>query len=316
MEINEDIKPGVNMKFSDLKLDPSYNYIKFCGNIYKKNGPKMKEILNALLKLQMNYFHQEMQRFKELHCLNLKFSQLYEPTFKKRYEIVNGSTVLSHKGTSKENNPNSKYSRETKNTFDLLKESTSNASSNEDNSHQGVPDFWLKVLLNSDIKDLISQEDKFILKHLTDISVRYNEEKPNSFILEFHFSPNDYFFNNTLTKEYEVRCVLNHEDPFFFDGPEYVSCNGCIIDWKNNKNNASKSLNELINEEISAPSFFNFFSNPSTFDHFDDDDIKEMMMFDFKIGQYIKEKIIPKAILFYTNEVKEEEKTLKIFHLF
>lgn len=57
-----------------------------------------------------------------------------------------------------------------------------------------------------------------------------------SFILEFHFSPNDYFENSMLTKEYLMKCMPDNEMPFTFDGPEIYKTVGCEIQWKDGKN--------------------------------------------------------------------------------
>lgn len=44
------------------------------------------------------------------------------------------------------------------------------------------------------------------------------------FVLEFHFSPNEYFSNSVLTKEYEMKCMPEENDPFSFEGPEIYRC--------------------------------------------------------------------------------------------
>ena len=37
------------------------------------------------------------------------------------------------------------------------------------------------------------------------------------FTLYFHFSPNDYFTNEVLTKTYELKCEPQEDDPFSFE---------------------------------------------------------------------------------------------------
>ena len=37
------------------------------------------------------------------------------------------------------------------------------------------------------------------------------------FTLYFHFSPNDYFNNEVLTKTYELKCEPQEDDPFAFE---------------------------------------------------------------------------------------------------
>lgn len=70
---------------------------------------------------------------------------------------------------------------------------------------------------------MVEDHDIPILKHLEDVKVILNEN-PMGFILEFYFSPNEYFQNSVLTKEYEMNCTLDECDPFSFEGPEIVKC--------------------------------------------------------------------------------------------
>ena len=42
------------------------------------------------------------------------------------------------------------------------------------------------------------------------------------FKLEFHFSPNEYFSNSVLTKEYFMRFKPEEKDPLNYEGPEIV----------------------------------------------------------------------------------------------
>jgi len=46
------------------------------------------------------------------------------------------------------------------------------------------------------------------------------------FTLEFYFEPNEYFENKMLTKEYVMRSEPEEADPFSFEGPEIIKCNG------------------------------------------------------------------------------------------
>ena len=46
------------------------------------------------------------------------------------------------------------------------------------------------------------------------------------FTLEFHFSPNEYFSDAVLTKSYEMKCEPDEDDPFSFEGPEIIACQG------------------------------------------------------------------------------------------
>ena len=89
---------------------------------------------------------------------------------------------------------------------------------------KGIPEFWLTIFRNvSLLQEMVEDYDIPILKHLEDVKVVLNE-KPMGFILKFYFSPNEYFQNSVLTKEYEMNCALDEADPFSFEGPEIVKC--------------------------------------------------------------------------------------------
>jgi len=52
------------------------------------------------------------------------------------------------------------------------------------------------------------------------------------FTLEFYFEPNEYFENKMLTKEYVMRSEPEEADPFSFEGPEIIKCNGWVLTTK------------------------------------------------------------------------------------
>ena len=94
----------------------------------------------------------------------------------------------------------------------------------KDEDTKGVPEFWLTIFKNVDLlADMVQEHDEPILKHLTDIKVHHKED-PMGFVLEFFFSPNDFFENAVLTKTYEMKCVPDDLDPFSFEGPEIHKC--------------------------------------------------------------------------------------------
>ncbi|MEJ1284413.1 hypothetical protein NN561_015398 [Cricetulus griseus] len=60
---------------------------------------------------------------------------------------------------------------------------------------KGIPEFWLTVFKNVDLlSDVVQEHDEPILNHLKDMKVKFSDAgQPMSFILEFHFEPNEYF---------------------------------------------------------------------------------------------------------------------------
>jgi len=140
------------------------------------------------------------------------------------------------------------------------------------------------------------------------------------FVLEFHFSPNDYFTNTALTKTYKMKSEPDEDDPFSFDGPDIYGCTGCMIDWKKGKNITQKQVKKkqkhkgrgqtrIITKMVKTDSFFNFFDPPELPE--DEDDLDEeteaLLAVDFEIGHFFRERLIPKAVLFFTGEAIEED---------
>merc|ERR1711864_38194 len=60
---------------------------------------------------------------------------------------------------------------------------------------------------------------------------------------------------------------------------------------------AKGSPEKAVTKEIPADSFFNFFSPPTVAE-----DDRALLAIDFDVGFAIKEKIIPRAVLYFTGE--------------
>ena len=142
------------------------------------------------------------------------------------------------------------------------------------------------------------------------------------FSLEFCFGANDYFSNTVLKKTYEMKCEPSKEDPFSFEGPEIFKCTGDKIQWKEGKNltvktvkkkqkHKSKGSVRTITKQVKNDSFFNFFDPPSCEPEEGEDDLdpttQDLLTSDFEIGHYIRERVIPRAVLFFTGEALEED---------
>lgn len=200
-----------------------------------------------------------------------------------------------------------------------------------DQNTKGIPEFWLTAMKNVDIlEDLIKDADEDILKHLFDVNLLLtggtnekgsgggcgDDDDDMGFVLEFHFTPNEYFTNTVLTKRYRMKSVPDKEDPFSFDGPEIYACTGCEIDWKKGKNVTEKQIKKkqkhkaggqvrFVTKTIKVDSFFNFFDPPEIPDNDDeemDEEMEDLLAVDFEIGDLFRQRIIPRAVLFYTGE--------------
>ncbi|XP_040093127.1 nucleosome assembly protein 1-like 1 [Oryx dammah] len=164
---------------------------------------------------------------------------------------------------------------------------------------------------------MVQEHDEPILKHLKDIKVKFSDAgQPMSFVLEFHFEPNEYFTNEVLIKTYRMRSEPDDSDPFSFDGPEIMGCTGCQIDWKKGKNVTLKTIKKqqthkgrgtvrTVTKTVSNDSFF----VPSEVSESGDldDDFEAILTSDFETGHFLRECIIPRPVLYFTGEAIEDE---------
>ena len=173
---------------------------------------------------------------------------------------------------------------------------------------QGVPGFWLRVLLNSkNLKQIVQANDIPLLNSLIDIKVN-NFEEPLGFRLTFSFRQNDFFMNPELTKDYFLKVEPGDEDdPLTFEGPEVVGCRGCKIVWKRHQNLTIRPLKRVQNHKIVTKwarknSFFNFFNppKPGSADEVHHLRRRELLEAHYEIGLFFKEQVVPRAYLFFT----------------
>lgn len=76
------------------------------------------------------------------------------------------------------------------------------------------------------LSDLITERDAPALAHLTDITVAQLVDGVPGFKLTFHFSPNEYFVNDVLTKTYIYTDELSYQGDYVYKRAE-----GCTIQW-------------------------------------------------------------------------------------
>ena len=103
---------------------------------------------------------------------------------------------------------------------------------NAEKAAAGIPEFWLTALKNHiAFSELITDRDEGALRHITDISLEYLDGPTTGFKILFHFSPNEYFEDSVLSKEYRYRDDLDVEGDYL-----YERAVGCEIRWKEEKN--------------------------------------------------------------------------------
>jgi len=298
--------------------------------------PSVQRRIKALKNLQVEYTKIEEEFFAEVAVLEAKFAVKYKPLLEKRSEIVSGRYEPTDKecewdddddddDNDDDDDDDDKKAKDSKSAIDkAVAKTASKEDAGTDSQVVGIPSFWLTIFKNVEmLEEMVKEHDVPLLNHLEDIKIVYADNKGLDFTLEFHFSENEFITNKVLTKSYVVECKVDENDPFSFEGPSIVKVTGCKIDWKKGKNITVKTVKKkqrhkgrgqtrTVTKTVPNESFFNFFSPPevSTTDNVDDDEedgIMEVLAGDFARAEFLKDRVIPQAVLFFTGEALEDD---------
>lgn len=284
-----------------------------------KNLPvNSQKCVKALKNLQLEQLHLEVKFFEEVFLLQKKYFNLYEPLHDKRAAIVSGSYTPSERESEYKSDSEDEYITENDKKF--LTEYTKKFPVNLDPDAKGIPSFWLTVFRNAfTINEMIKDHDEEALKHLMDVKLVYKDNDHMSYVIEFHFEPNEYFSNTVLTKQYFLRSTLNDE-PFLFEGPEIYKCVGCDINWHKGMNLTVKTIRKkqkhkarnavrTVTKQVPTESFFHFFNPPEVSEDLQnvEQEKQNILSNDFEVGHLIRERIIPKAALYYTGDIVDDD---------
>lgn len=246
--------------------------------------PSINTKIQALNKIQHELLSKEAEFHKHVHSMEMEFQKTLGALYEKRKQIVSGSYEPIRK--------------------DLLNPEEFETSPSE-GQPKGIPDFWLTVFKKAPLLQcMIWEADEPALKHLVDIRAVMFDQPKQGFVLHFQFEPNDFFSNEVLTKQYLMECVPNDEELAKFNGFEIYDTVGCIIDWKEGS--------KLIVEDESGgkrklSSFFNFFQPKKMLEDCDPFIRKQFLETDFEIGYFIKERLVPRAVMFYNGDISEDD---------
>lgn len=196
--------------------------------------------------------------------------------------------------------------------------------SDDDKAIKGIPNFWLTVLRNHDgLSSTITEKDEAALAFLIDIRLEYLPDDTPGFKLLFDFAPNPFFENTVLEKTYHYQDELGYTGDYIYDRAV-----GMTIQWKEEKDltkaieikkqrNKTTNRTRLIRRSHAVPSFFNFFSPPSQptpeqieAGEVDEDVLEELdekLELDYQVGEDLKERIIPRAVDYFTGKALEYE---------
>jgi len=290
--------------------------------------PQVKRRLKSLKKLQLEATKIEANFYQEVHNLEIKYDKLYNPLYQKRTQIIKGE----HEPTEEEcdfpsdsEDEEAELSEDVKDKKAKIEDEKKDEVKDNEEEVTGVPSFWLTIFKNVEmLAEMVQDQDEPVLELLEDVTTSLTENGAMGFFIHFHFKDNEYFTNKVLTKEYEMKCEPMEDQPFSFEGPEIIKCKGCKIDWKKGKNLTVKQVKKkqkhknngnvrTITKQVKADSFFNFFDPPTVPDDPAadvDEETRALLQADFEIGHYIRERIVPRAVLYFTGEALEEDSDL------
>ncbi|KAJ5179630.1 hypothetical protein N7492_002840 [Penicillium capsulatum] len=253
--------------------------------------------------IQKEHAKLEAQFQEEVLELEKKYFAKFTPLYERRATIVNGGIEPTdvEVEAGKEDEEENKEGEEEK--------------KDEGEPMTGIPEFWLSAMKNQiSLAEMITERDEEALKHLTDIRMEYLDRP--GFRLIFEFAENEFFTNKTISKTYYYKDENGYGGDFIYDHAE-----GSKIDWKDEKDltlrleskkqrNKNTKQTRVVKISVPTESFFNFFSPPQPPTDDDDtvaSDIEERLELDYQLGEDIKEKLIPRAIDWFTGEALQFE---------
>ncbi|CCX12008.1 Similar to Putative nucleosome assembly protein C364.06; acc. no. O59797 [Pyronema omphalodes CBS 100304] len=263
--------------------------------------------ISGLRGVQKEHSKLEAQFQEEVLQLEKKYFAKFTPLYEKRAAIVNGAAEPTEEeiaaGKEDEESDDEEEAKEKK-----------EVSTEE---MKGIPEFWLSAMKNNVLlAETITERDEDALKHLTDIRLSYLDTP--GFRLHFVFEENKFFSNKEITKTYYYQDENGYGGDFIYDHAE-----GDKINWKEGEDltvrieskkqrNKNTKQTRVVKRTVPTESFFNFFTPPkppTDFDEEDEDqeDIEDRLELDYQLGEDIKEKLIPRAIDWFTGEARQFE---------
>ncbi|KAA8643167.1 hypothetical protein EYZ11_008974 [Aspergillus tanneri] len=258
--------------------------------------------------IQKDHAKLEAQFQEEVLELEKKYFAKFTPLYQRRASIVNGTAEPT------DNEVNAGQGDEEEE-VDVKGDEESKKEDSAESSIDGIPEFWLSAIKNQiSLAEMVTERDQEALKYLTDIRMEYLDRP--GFRLIFEFAENTFFTNKTISKTYYYKEENGYGGDFIYDHAE-----GTKIDWKADKDltvrveskkqrNKNTKQTRVVKITVPAESFFNFFSPPQPPTDDDDTvttDIEERLELDYQLGEDIKEKLIPRAIDWFTGEALQFE---------
>ncbi|EGR46482.1 uncharacterized protein TRIREDRAFT_80498 [Trichoderma reesei QM6a] len=265
--------------------------------------------VSGLRAIQKDHAKLEAEFQEEVLQLEKKYFAKFTPLYEKRAAIVNGKVEPTEEEVKRGDEDEEESNQEQAEPAGEASQPTDEVAENV----KGIPEFWLSAMKNQvTLAEMITDRDEAALKHLVDIRMEYLD-KPG-FRLIFEFEENEFFSDKIITKTYYYQNESGYGGDFIYDHAE-----GHKIDWYPGKDltvriEAKKQRNKntkqtrIVKKSVPTESFFNFFSPPKPPTDDDDEnddvasDIEERLELDYQLGEDIKEKLIPRAVDWFTGE--------------
>ncbi|KAG0634617.1 nucleosome assembly protein [Tuber brumale] len=267
--------------------------------------------ISGLKGVQKEHAKLEAEFQEEVLQLEKKYFAKYTPLYQKRAQIVNGVAEPTEEEVAAGKAQDDDEEEESK----LEVKAEDKVEAKED--LKGVPEFWLSAMKNHyPLAETITDRDEAALKFLTDIRMTYLDRP--GFKLIFEFAENEFFTNKEITKTYYYQEESGYGGDFIYDHAE-----GDKINWKDGKDltvrveskkqrNKNTKQTRVVKRTVPTESFFNFFNPPKPISGDDDEEdndeeLEERLELDYHLGEDIKEKLIPRAVDWYTGEALQFE---------
>ncbi|GAA5973219.1 hypothetical protein JCM8115_003470 [Rhodotorula mucilaginosa] len=298
--------------------------------------------LTALKGVQRDHSALEAEFQREIFELEKRFAEKYRPLYERRRAIIEGKDEPKEdeikKGVEVEEEEEEDEDSDFEDEEDVDDEEDDEREkpkkergvkpSDEElaQAPKGIPEFWLTTLKNHlGLSELITERDEDALRHLVDIRVAYPADNRSGFTLVFEFGEGakQFFENTKLEKTYYYQDEVGYEGDFVYDHAE-----GTKIQWKEGKDltvkietkkqrNKNTNQTRIVKKVVPTDSFFSFFNPPqppsaATDDEAEDDvsiasDLDEKLELDYQIGEDLKERVIPRAVDFFTGKALRYE---------
>ncbi|PNS15510.1 hypothetical protein CAC42_769 [Sphaceloma murrayae] len=279
---------------------------KSSGYVESLPGPIRKRVA-GLKGIQKEHSKLEAEFQEEVLALEKKFFAKYSPLYEKRAKIINGALEPSEDEVKAGEEDDEEDEDDEPKAAEPQADDAAEAS-------KGIPEFWLSAMKNSSLAETITDRDEGALKFLTNIRMEYLDRP--GFRLIFDFEENEFFTNKSLSKTYFYQEESGYGGDFIYDHAE-----GDKVEWKPGKDltvrveskkqrNKNTKQTRIVKKTIPTPSFFDFFNPakpPADEDEDIDDDIEAKLELDYQLGEDIKEKLIPRAIDWFTGEALQFE---------